>query len=96
MSDRSALERALALKESEIAEAIGRLRDLAPRETFNEVYELTARLREAQTLVGCLRRLTRGRSVRALHDAFGAPGDFGYETPLGAALWDAYREGGPQ
>lgn len=49
-------------------------------------------LREAIELVSCLRRLLEGRSVAEIHKAFGAPGDFGYETPIGAALDKTYRQ----
>lgn len=56
--------------------------------------ELTAgelqTLRDACELVGCLRRLVSGRSLSELHAAFGAPGAFGYGTPIGNALARAY------
>lgn len=39
--------------------AIDRLRDLASPEAENETYDLTSTLREAVTLVGCLRRFER-------------------------------------
>lgn len=71
--------------------AIDRLRELAPDETANEVYELTALLRESIELTQCLRRLLPGRDVSEIHRAFGAPGDFGYENPIGAALDRIYR-----
>lgn len=71
--------------------AIDRLRDLASPEAENETCDLTATLREAVTLVGCLRRLTQGRTATEIHQAFGAPGDFGYDTPLGDALSSLYR-----
>jgi hypothetical protein len=48
-------------------------------------------LREALELVGCLRRLIAGRTVAEIHKAFGAPGDFGYETPIGDALYQLYQ-----
>lgn len=38
-------------------------------------------------------RDVRGRTVREIHEAFGAPGDFGYDTPLGDALASLYRGG---
>jgi len=47
--------------------------------------------REAAELVGCLRRLVEGRTPDEIHKAFGAPGDFGYETPIGDALAKVYR-----
>ena len=71
--------------------AIDRLRDLASPEAENETYDLTSTLREAVTLVGCLRRLAKGRSAKEIHEAFGAPGDFGYDTPIGDALSRLYR-----
>lgn len=55
--------------------------------------ETTARqdLREAIEMVSCLRRLLPGCSVEQVHKAFGAPGDFGYETVIGDALSRFYR-----
>ena len=73
-------------------DAIDRLRELASAETENEVYDLTMLLREAVELVGCLRRLVPERTTREIHRAFGAPGDFGYETPIGDALARLYLE----
>lgn len=48
--------------------------------------------REAVELVRVLRRIVASGALsrRALHDAFGAPGDWGYETPLGDALARVY------
>lgn len=50
-------------------------------------------LREALTLLGCLRRLLPERTMVEIHDAFGAPGGFGYDTPVGDALYRLYRSG---
>lgn len=80
-------------------DAIDRLRALADDGAddgvASEIYDLTARLRVAVELVRCLRRLAEGRTVADLHRAFGAPGDWGYSTPLGDALARLYRgEGG--
>jgi hypothetical protein len=86
-----ALEKSLVAREREYAAAIDRLRELAPTESENEVHDLAALLREAIELARCARRLTRGRTLQELHAAFGAPGDFGYETPIGDALWRTYR-----
>lgn len=47
-------------------------------------------LRAVQSLLGCLRRLVKGRTLREVHDAFGAPGDFGYSHPIGKALRKIY------
>lgn len=86
-----ALEKALTLRVAYYVGALNQLEDLASPETENDVHDRTLLLREAVELVRCLRRLTRGRSVQELHAAFGAPGDFGYETPIGAALSRLYR-----
>lgn len=47
--------------------------------------------REAIELVGCLRRLVQSCTVEQVHRAFGSPGDFGYDTPIGDALSRTYR-----
>lgn len=85
------LETALSQRERDYLAALDRLRELASAATEDEVHDLTRTLREGVDLVGCLRRLTRGRSVQDIHTAFGAPGDFGYETPIGDALSRTYR-----
>lgn len=72
------------------SDALERLRDLASPDAEEEVYRLTRELRTAVTLVGCLSRLVEGVSTREILEAFGAPGDFGYETPIGDALARAY------
>lgn len=79
------LTNALALREREMSDAIDRL-----RERDDENPSDTWLLREAVELVRCLRRLTAGRTAHEIHEAFGAPGDFGYETPIGAALQKVY------
>lgn len=89
-----ALEAALVARTTHYQAAIDRLRDLAPAHIENDVYECTSALREAVELVRCLRRLVGGLTVTEIHRAFGAPGDFGYETPIGDALSRLYR-GGP-
>jgi hypothetical protein len=76
---------ALALREREMSDAIDRLRDHNDDDRADVWL-----LREAVELVRCLRRLAAGRTVDELHKAFGAPGDFGYETPVGAALAKVY------
>lgn len=82
----STLVDALLKRERAYADALERLRALAPPETEDEVHELTRTLRDAVEMSRCLRRLVPGRTVEELHGAFGAPGDFGYETPIGHAL----------
>lgn len=82
-----AIVEALAKREGDIRLAVDRIRDLDEGD-WNETVHV---LREAAELVGCLRRLTAGRSAAEIHRAFGAPGDFGYETPVGDALSRVYR-----
>lgn len=48
-------------------------------------------LQKVVALAGCLRRLLPERTVVELHNAFGAPGDFGYDTAVGDALYRLYR-----
>lgn len=45
---------------------------------------------DAKDLLRALARIVNGES---LHSAFGAPGDWGYQTPIGRALAEVYREG---
>lgn len=39
-------------------------------------------------LILCLARMVEGKDV---YDAFGAPGNWGYGTPIGDALMEAYN-----
>lgn len=80
----TALTAALRAKEQRCLEAVDRLRD--------EDHPDAEAWREAVELIGCLRRLVQGSTVREIHRAFGAPGDFGYETPIGQALAAVYHE----
>lgn len=81
----SALTDALIRRERDYRAALEAIDDTSetPRPAYWD-------LREAVALVGCLRRLCEGRTVAELHRAFGAPGDFGYENPIGAALAEVY------
>jgi hypothetical protein len=58
--------------------------------------ELSAALRllrrESCELARVARRLTGMVSVDLIYRAFGAPGDWGYESPIGAALYKLYSE----
>ena len=69
------------------------IRDLADRlpDDSDDARHDLALLREIAELVGCLRRLVDGRTATEIHKAFGAPGDFGYGTPIGDALAKVYR-----
>lgn len=82
------LVKALAKREGEYRAAIDRLRDHV--ENDPGAYDAAVSLREAVALVGCLRRIVPHIDVRDLHATFGAPGDYGYETPIGAALFKVY------
>ncbi len=85
---------ALAKREKDYRASLDTVRELGDHE--HTAAAATWTLREAIELVGCLRRLVRGRTVRELHAAFGAPGDFGYDTLIGDALAKIYRgEVGP-
>jgi hypothetical protein len=50
----------------------------------------SVRDRDVEELLRVLCRLLNGKS---LEQAFGAPGDWGYEHPIGRALAEAYRVG---
>lgn len=60
--------------------------DLRDREVERDE-QLARNLDNAAELVRVLARLVEGMSVPA---AFGAPGDFGYDTPIGSALHHFY------
>lgn len=85
----AALDTALEQRARDYSDALDRLRDTAENDA--DAWRALRDLREAVELVRCLRRLTRGRTVAELHDAFGAPGDFGYESAIGDALSRTYR-----
>ncbi len=42
-------------------------------------------------LLQALARIIEKSSVEEIHRAFGAPGDWGYGTPIGEALYSVYR-----
>lgn len=48
-------------------------------------------LRDVAELCRVLARLVPGCTVQHLHHGFGAPGNWGYGTPIGEALRDLYR-----
>lgn len=86
------LQDAIAARELDYERALDRLE----RRNEDARGEAAVReLREALFLLRCLRRALTGRSVEEIHRAFGAPGDFGYGTPIGDALRRVYfGEGG--
>ena len=82
-----------ALSEIE-AEASDQLSEIDSLDTVDlHTIPATDELRRTVRLLGCLRRLVVGRTPQELHEAFGAPGDWGYEIPLGDALYKLYRGG---
>lgn len=82
------LQKAISKKEATYQKALERLSDGAEGGAAGAA---EWELREAIELVRCLRRLLAGRSREEIHRAFGAPGDFGYGTPIGDALAKLYR-----
>lgn len=69
------------------ADTIGNVRaDLRDSETERDE-QLASKLNNASELVRVLARMVEGKS---LYEAFGAPGDFGYESRIGAALYRYY------
>lgn len=83
------LQAAILRREREYSEALDRLSGAT--EENDDCRPAVWLMREAIELVRCLRRLVPAPPVSALHDAFGAPGDFGYDTPIGDALYAIYR-----
>lgn len=47
---------------------------------------------EAARLVHATRFFVKEAPISEIHRLFGAPGDWGYDTPLGAALYRLYSE----
>lgn len=90
------LVEALRTRENRFAYDLERLYDLAPQDKVDEVSTLTRELRDAVEFARGLRRLIPELTTAQIHRAFGAPGDWGYETPLGAALSEIYRSQEPE
>lgn len=90
-SQARALIEALNKSSNRFSYDLERLTDIAPPDKVDEVDTLTRELRDAVEFTRCLRRLVPELTAGQIHRAFGAPGDFGYETPIGAALADIYR-----
>lgn len=86
-SANSQLVNALLVREREYAEALDRIEDNIDPEALGA----TVMLGEAIELCRVLRRVVPALDLPTIHRAFGAPGDFGYETPIGDALSRLYR-----
>ena len=86
------LERALLQRRTDYLEALDKLESLVEDE-WDEAGPSVRVLRECLEIAQCLRRLIGNNdlTVTQIHKAFGAPGDFGYHTVLGAALADTYN-----
>lgn len=89
------LHAAIRERERVYDRAVDKIRHLAPEEHEDKIHKLTSEFREATFLLMCFRRLLLGCDRRAIYKAFGAPGDFGYETPIGSALDRLYRADEP-
>lgn len=50
----------------------------------------TRTLRDGAELIRVLARMVAGKTIQEVHRAFGAPGDWGYETPIGNTLSNLY------
>jgi hypothetical protein len=92
MSDsrETVLTKALELRVRLYERELDRLRRLNDGVTTDEALSVTRCLREAIELTRCLRRLVAESAPDQIHRAFGAPGDFGYEHPIGDALAVVY------
>jgi hypothetical protein len=84
----SALVSALWERQQQYRDALDRV--LGAVEENGQAWNAARELREAIELVGCLRRAVPNLTVSEIHKAFGSPGDFGYETPVGEALAQLY------
>jgi hypothetical protein len=90
------LESAIDGECAAVRRAIDRLSDLdCESEKWEKIEDLVRDvvrdLRMTEALFGPLSRLVKGRSAREIHEAFGSPGDYGYDTPIGAALYAIYQ-----
>jgi len=83
------LQAAMDRRVDEYMAAVNWLRERAEDEDAGRSWVL----REAVEMVRILRRILPHLTLQQIHKAFGAPGDFGYETPIGAALAQLYRGG---
>jgi len=89
---KEALARAVLKMSEESRESIDRLNDLATDEIEDQFCSEIRRLHRTVRLVEILSELVTGCTAQQIHAAFGAPGDWGYETPLGDALHRIYRD----
>lgn len=62
-----------------------------PIEYVEHLPEDGEHVRMARGLLSALARFVEASDEEAIRAAFGAPGDYGYETPIGAALERLYE-----
>lgn len=90
----ASLQEAIYKRYRESEAALDKLADLAYHADGTdegEIHDAKRLVREAIEVARCCRRLLKGRTPGEIHAAFGAPGDFGYDTPIGDALAKLYR-----
>ena len=87
------LRKVLDARWSRYDKALGVVQDAIDDENDENMAALRD-LREAVRILRCAAHLVEQRPPRELHDAFGAPGDWGYETEIGAALYRVYSTKG--
>ena len=80
---------AIKKREQKYKSALEQLIDVSDNDF--EATDSAQALSEAIELVACLRRALPSLGVATIRRAFGAPGDFGYESAIGAALSTTYR-----
>lgn len=61
-----------------------------PYSVEKDFCELTVKMKPYAELITCLSRLVDGRTPNEILNAFGSPGNFGYETPIGNSLSRIY------
>ena len=81
----------LVKREREYDAALDTVRGVADSDP--RTWEAYLLLSEAVETARCMRRVLPILNIAQVHHAFGAPGDFGYETPIGDALSRLYRSG---
>lgn len=58
------------------------------RDGIDESCQLSQKMNDAPELIRVLARIVEGKTIA---EAFGAPGDWGYGTPIGNALFQHYN-----
>lgn len=76
---------------NEAMEAVDSETDLG-KEIEEAGYEPRGVFLKSVRLLGVLRAFAEKATAQEIHRTFGAPGDWGYHTPLGDALYRLYSE----